>query len=92
MPRAKGFDVTQLSDLILARLRSKDARVIRARDLYRLADGTVENPRRYTDQTLQRMRRSGLIRYDSKLGWSEVDQDAERLEAGRLDGRVAELS
>jgi hypothetical protein len=84
--------MTKLSDLILARLRSKGARVIRARDLYKLADGMVESPLRYTDQTLQRMRRGGLIRYDSKLGWSEVDQEAELLEAGRLDGRVAELS
>lgn len=60
--------MTELSNRILARLRSKGDRVIRMVDLVGLSD-KPERRGRDVDQTLQRMRKRGEIAYDSKAGW-----------------------
>jgi hypothetical protein len=64
--------VTDLANLILARIRSRGDRVVRAGDLCALSTRSGYDKHRHVDKTLQSMRRRGLIRYDSKLGWLEV--------------------
>lgn len=69
---------TELANLILARIRSRGDRAIRLSHLVGLSDRDTRHRReRHIDQLLQRMRRSGTIRYDAARGWLEVVAQAE---------------
>jgi hypothetical protein len=64
----------KLSDAILTAVRTRGELTINLRDLAHLSDRPTRHAQeRHVDQTLQRLRRKGLIAYDRKTGWRLVE-------------------
>lgn len=62
-----------LAQSILTALRDRGDTVLCLRDIAHLSDrATRRDKERHVDQTLQRLRRAGLITYDRRAGWSAV--------------------